>query len=152
MQNISYTFHFGTDHKICRSLTHRPFSQGLAPECPIHFVCLYFSGVVGWVWIPFFSFSTIILAMWCAIYTCTFMYARIFCSLFRLEQMRRMEVSRTKLKMRVFYNDREVSTTKEWCVGGVWMCVCTCACVCVCVHIRPGGVPDKLRVFPADES
>ena len=31
-------------------------------------VCLCFSGVVCWVWIPFSSFSTTILAMWCAIH------------------------------------------------------------------------------------
>ena len=42
------------NHK--RSLTHRPSSQCWAPECPTHFVfvCLRFTGVACWVWVPSF--------------------------------------------------------------------------------------------------
>ena len=53
--------------------------------------------------------------------------------------MRRGEVSRARLKIRVFYNDRLVYTTQETCV--YYMCVCVCVCVSVylqvcvvCVH------------------
>ena len=42
---------------------------------------------------------------------------------------------------------------------GVSACVCVCVCTCAWVHacmhvcIKPGGVPpDKLCLFPADES
>ena len=47
--------------------------------------------------------------------------------------MRRGEVSRARLKIRVFYNDRLVYTTQETCV--YYMCVCVCVCVCVCQSI-----------------
>ena len=51
--------------------------------------------------------------------------------------MRRGEVSRARLKIRVFYNDRLVYTTQETCV--YYMCVCVCVSVylqvcVVCVH------------------
>ena len=58
------------NHK--RSLTHRPSSQGWAPECPIHYVdCLFvFCGCGG-----FLSFLPLQLPKLCSVlYTCTFMY------------------------------------------------------------------------------
>ena len=43
-------------------------------------------------------------------------------------------MARVRFKVRAFYNDREVSTTKEWYVS---VCVCVvCVCVCVCVCLR----------------
>ena len=49
---------------------YHPSSQGWAPGCPIHLMC--FSGVVCWVWIPFFSdylsymvcYTFVLLCMW----------------------------------------------------------------------------------------
>ena len=59
--------------------------------------------------------------------------------------MRRAAVSQAKLKIRVLYNDKEVSSTKEWYdmyimhttynVYGVCVCVCNMLfCVCICVQ------------------
>ena len=57
--------------------------------------------------------------------------------------MRRGEVSRARLKIRVFYNDRLVYTTQETCVYYVCVCVCVSVylqvCV-VCVHCVCGCV------------
>ena len=53
------------------SLTHRPSSQGWAPECPNHFAC----SLLG---LSFLPSSVTTLAMYCAIlYTRVFMYMYI---------------------------------------------------------------------------
>ena len=51
-----FTLHASTS-TFYISIIHRPSFQGWAPECLFYFVfvCLYFTGVICWVWVSFLS-------------------------------------------------------------------------------------------------